>query len=144
VPGRVARSTERDYEFLTKLESCHAVGHNRTERVLAIDATLRILGGVATYLLTDNDKTVTVEHVAAYGTATTPTMPRRRSTAGWRRSGAVRASGDARSLGAQPSAARPGGARGDRRRTRRPAGHVAKVKSRSRLPVREPRRVLRG
>ena len=43
----------------------------------AIDATLRV------------DKTVTVEPVAGYGTAATSAMPRRRSTAGWRRSRAV-------------------------------------------------------
>jgi integrase len=110
----------------------------------AIDATLRVVGGVATYLLTDNDKTVTVEHVAGYGTAATSAMPRRRSTAGWRRSRAVRVSGDARSLGAQPSAARPGGARGGRGERGGLLGHVAKPRSRSRLRVREPRRLLRG
>lgn len=30
----------------------------------ALDVTLRRLGGVPTYVLTDNEKTVTVEHVA--------------------------------------------------------------------------------
>ncbi len=94
VPGWVARSTERIDEFLTKLESCHAVGHNRTERVPAIDATRRIVGGVATYLLTDNDKTVTVEHVAGYGTAANtgyaPATINRRLAAVWRCSRFVR------------------------------------------------------
>src|SRR5687767_15976730 len=32
--------------------------------IACIDATLRRVGGVPTYLLTDNEKTVTVEHVA--------------------------------------------------------------------------------
>jgi transposase len=32
--------------------------------VAALDATLRVIGGVPTYLLTDNEKTVTVEHIA--------------------------------------------------------------------------------
>ena len=30
----------------------------------ALDAALRAVGGVPTYVLTDNEKTVTVEHVA--------------------------------------------------------------------------------
>jgi len=32
--------------------------------VACLDMTLRILGGAPTYLLTDNEKTVTIEHVA--------------------------------------------------------------------------------
>lgn len=32
--------------------------------VSCLDMTLRIVGGAPTYLLTDNEKTVTIEHVA--------------------------------------------------------------------------------
>ena len=32
--------------------------------VACLDATLRRVGGAPTYLLTDNEKTVTIEHVA--------------------------------------------------------------------------------
>src|SRR5215207_7556033 len=39
---------------------------DRTQRsvIAALDRTFRILGGAPTYVLTDNEKTVTVEHVA--------------------------------------------------------------------------------
>ena len=45
-------------------ESCHRWDKTAPSVLAAIDAALRVVGGVATYLLTDNDKTVTVEHVA--------------------------------------------------------------------------------
>ena len=32
--------------------------------IAALDRTFRLLGGVPTYVLTDNEKTVTVEHIA--------------------------------------------------------------------------------
>ena len=40
------------------------VGPHLADAVRCLDATLRAIGGVPTYALTDNEKTVTVEHVA--------------------------------------------------------------------------------
>ena len=39
-------------------------GQDRTVVFAALDRTFRLLGGVPTYVLTDNEKTVTVEHIA--------------------------------------------------------------------------------
>lgn len=38
----------------------------------ALDQTFRRLGGVATYVLTDNEKTVTVEHIAGIAVRNPP------------------------------------------------------------------------
>ena len=41
----------------------------------ALDVTLRRIGGAPTYVLTDNEKTVTIEHVAGTLSATQPWSP---------------------------------------------------------------------
>nr|WP_209447497.1 DDE-type integrase/transposase/recombinase [Rhodococcus qingshengii] len=49
----------------------------------ALDQTFRRLGGVPTYVLTDNEKTVTTEHIAGIPSATDSSSPSPSTTRSW-------------------------------------------------------------